>query len=203
MVLRFFPGTDYLGAGPCLASYLFDDSRGALAVYAFRRQIACLVYIAVGVYLAYLIDWLTRDIARRQQVERDLRVSQDQLQSHQIELCSMSRLSIMGEMAASLAHELNQPLHAAKNYARGSIRRLLKAPQHDAEIMAALERIGEEADRAAEILRRVRNFVQKTGPQVSVISLGDLSTTPSRSSTWNSSGPAPGSFVKCRRTLWR
>ena len=79
----------------------------------------------------------------------------------------MSRLSIMGEMAASLAHELNQPLHAAKNYARGSIRRLLKNPQHDAELMTALERMADEADRAAEILRRVRDFVQKTGPHVS------------------------------------
>ena len=40
--------------------------------------------------------------------------------------------------------------------------------------MAVLERVGEEADRAAEILRRVRDFVQKTGPHVSEISLNDL-----------------------------
>ncbi len=80
----------------------------------------------------------------------------------------------MGEMAAGLAHELNQPLHAAKNYARGGIRRLLKNPEPDAELTTALERIGEEADRAAEIIRRVRAFVQKTGPQVSAISLPDL-----------------------------
>ena len=133
-----------------------------------------MVYVVVGVYLAYLIHWLTRDIARRQQVESDLRASQEQLQLHQIELAHMSRLSIMGEMVASLAHELNQPLHAAKNYARGSIRRLLKNPEHDAELMTALEHIAEEADRAAEILRRVRDFVQKTGPHVSAISVNDL-----------------------------
>ena len=112
--------------GWCLASYLFDDSRGSLAVSPFRNQVGCTVYIVVGIYLTYLIHWLKRDIARRQQVESDLRASQEQLQVHQMELAHMSRLSIMGEMAASLAHELNQPLHAAKNYARGSIRRLLK-----------------------------------------------------------------------------
>ena len=120
---------------------------------------------------------------------------------HQIELAHMSRLSIMGEMAASLAHELNQPLHAAKNYARGSIRRLLKDPEHDAELMAALERIAEEADRAAEILRRVRDFVQKTGPHVSAISRERPG--PRRGddqSTWSSSELVPGSSATWRPT---
>ena len=81
---------------------------------------------------------------------------------------------MMGEMAVSLAHELNQPLHAVKNYARGSIRRLLKTPERDEELVAALEQIGEEANRAAEIIRRVRTFVQKREPQVSEVSLNGL-----------------------------
>jgi C4-dicarboxylate-specific signal transduction histidine kinase len=170
----FWPALFVMALGWCLASYLFDSSRGTLAVYPFRNQVACAVYVVVGVYLAYLIDRLTRDIARRRQVESDLRASQEQLQLHQSELAHMSRLSIMGEMAASLAHELNQPLHAAKNYARGSIRRLLKNPECDAELLAVLERIGEEADRAAEILHRVRDFVQKTGPHISALSVNDL-----------------------------
>jgi C4-dicarboxylate-specific signal transduction histidine kinase len=69
---------------------------------------------------------------------------------------------------------LNQPLHAAKNYARGSIRRLLKNPLDDGEVMAALEQIAREADRAAEILRRVRDFIEKTGPHVATISLNEV-----------------------------
>ena len=96
-----------------------------------------------------------------------MRTSQEQLQLHQVELAHISRLSVMGEMVASLAHELNQPLHAVKNYARGSVRRLLKDPEHDVELMSVLERVGDEADRAAEILRRVRDFVEKTGPHIS------------------------------------
>jgi len=153
---------------------MFDESRGSLRIAPFRAQVACTVYVIVGVFLAYLIDRLTCDIAQRKKVERELRASQEQLELHQIELAHMSRLSIMGEMAASLAHELNQPLHAAKNYARGSIRRLLKDPDHDTELMAVLERIADEADRAAEILRRVRDFVHKTGPCVSTISVNEL-----------------------------
>jgi len=169
-----WPALFVLVLGLCLAIYLFDESRGSLLIYPFRAQVACTVYVIIGVYLAYLIDCLTRDIARRKQVESDLRASQEQLQLHQNELAHMARLSIMGEMAASLAHELNQPLHAVKNYARGSVRRLLKDPEHDVELMTILERIGEEADRAAEILRRVRDFVQKIGPNVSAISVNDL-----------------------------
>jgi len=80
----------------------------------------------------------------------------------------------MGEMAASLAHELNQPLHAVKNYARGSVRRLLKKDEKDEELLSALWQISEEANRAAEIIRRVRGFVRKRDPQVSRVSVNGL-----------------------------
>jgi C4-dicarboxylate-specific signal transduction histidine kinase len=69
---------------------------------------------------------------------------------------------------------LNQPLHAVNNYARGSIRRLQKAPQKDGEIFAALEQISAEANRAAEIVRRVRRFVQKGEPQFSEVRVNRL-----------------------------
>jgi C4-dicarboxylate-specific signal transduction histidine kinase len=170
----FGPAIMNVALGAVIASYSFAPPRGSFEVAEAKHQFGLVFFCIISSYLAYLIHWLNRDIARRQQVERDLRASQEQLQLHQIELAHMSRLSIMGEMAASLAHELNQPLHAAKNYARGSIRRLLKNAEQDGELMAALEHIASEADRAAEILRRVRNFVQKTGPHVSTILLNDL-----------------------------
>jgi C4-dicarboxylate-specific signal transduction histidine kinase len=173
----------YCGLGPSIlsivlaaviASFSFAEPRGSFRVSEFRHQLGLVFFCIISGYMAYLIHWLKCDIARRQQVEADLHASQEQLQLHQNELAHMSRLSVMGEMAATLAHELNQPLHAAKNYARGSVRRLRKDPKHDAELMAVLEHIGEEADRAAEILRRVRDFVQKTGPHVSAVSVNDL-----------------------------
>ncbi len=163
-----------VGLGAAIASFSFAEPRGSFLIYEFRHQLGLVFFCAISSYMAYLIHLLNRDIARRQKVESDLRASQEQLELHQIELAHMSRLSIMGEMVASLAHELNQPLHAAKNYARGSFRRLLKNPEHDAELMTALQRMADETDRAAEILRRVRDFVQKTGPHVSTLSLNDL-----------------------------
>ena len=98
----------------------------------------------------------------------------EQLQSHRTELAHVARLSTMGEMAASLAHELTQPLHAVNNYANGSLIRLQKAPQKDEELVAALQQIGEEANRAAGIVRRVRRFIEKREPQFTEVLLNNL-----------------------------
>jgi signal transduction histidine kinase len=160
-----------LGAG--IASFAFASPRGSFWIADVRHQFGLAVFCIIGSYLAYVIHWLNQDIACRKQVEADLLASQEQLELHQGELAHMARLSIMGEMTATLAHELNQPLHAAKNYACGSVRRLLKDPDHDAELLSVLKRIGEEADRAAKILRRVRDFIEKTGPHKSEISLNN------------------------------
>jgi C4-dicarboxylate-specific signal transduction histidine kinase len=115
------------------------------------------------------------DIEDLKQAQEMLKQAHDeQLQRHQAELAHVARLSMMGEMAASLAHELNQPLHAVNNYASGSLMRLLKTPQRDEQIVAALEQISEEANRAAEIIRRVMGFVQKREARFSEVIVNDL-----------------------------
>jgi PAS domain S-box-containing protein len=98
----------------------------------------------------------------------------EQLQRHQAELAHVARLSVMGEMAASLAHELNQPLHAVTNYASGSLMRLLKTPQQDEELLVALREISAEAKRAAEIIHRVKGFVEKREPQFAEVCASSL-----------------------------
>ena len=115
------------------------------------------------------------DIEDLKQAQELLKQAHDQqLQRHRAELAHVARLSMMGEMAASLAHELNQPLHAINNYASGSLIRLRKTPQRDEQLVAALEQISEEAKRAAEIVRRVRGFVQKHEPQFSEVFVNNL-----------------------------
>jgi signal transduction histidine kinase len=104
-----------------------------------------------------------------------LKQAQDeQLQRHRTELARVARMNMMGEMAASLAHELNQPLHAVKNYAYGSICRLLKMPERDEEFVIALEQISAEANRAAEIIHRVMAFVQRREPRFSEVLVNNL-----------------------------
>lgn len=83
------------------------------------------------------------------------------LKELQNELIHVSRLSAMGEMASSLAHELNQPLSAITNYLRGS-RRLLESGKASMESLGeALDKAGTQALRAGDIIRRLRDFVAR------------------------------------------
>jgi signal transduction histidine kinase len=75
-----------------------------------------------------------------------------------------SRLIAMGEMASSLAHELNQPLTAINNYCSGMIARLKNQSMPPQELQAALEKTARQAQRAAAVIRRVRDFVKKSEP---------------------------------------
>ena len=161
-------------AGGLLGSYLFTDPRGSFYIYELEHQITLTLYVCTGCFMALLGDWLSKAITRRKQAETELRLREEQLQQHHAELAYVARLSTMGEMAASLAHELNQPLHAVKNYARGCVRRLLKNDEKDEELLSTLWQISKEANRAAGIIRSVRGFVQKRNPQVSKVSVNGL-----------------------------
>jgi len=95
-----------------------------------------------------------RDLTERRTQER-------RMQELQSELVHVSRLTAMGEMASSLAHELNQPLSAITSYLRGAAT-LLKADQVDKErIREALDRSAVQALRAGDIIKRLREFVAK------------------------------------------
>lgn len=98
-----------------------------------------------------------RDITEHKQAE-------EQARRHQTELARVARLSTMGEMATGIAHELNQPLSAIANFSRGCIRRLHAGGMSPAELIEPLEEVCEQAERAGDILRHVRDFVRKREP---------------------------------------
>ena len=80
----------------------------------------------------------------------------------QSELLHISRLSTMGEMASTLAHELNQPLAAIANYLQGSRRLLKDSPDTRAPlILDALDKAAEQAVRAGDVIQRLRDFVAR------------------------------------------
>ncbi len=80
----------------------------------------------------------------------------------------------MGEMAAGLAHEINQPLGAIANYAQGCTRRLRVGSVDGAELLPIVEEIAHEALRAGETIRRLRDLVRKEGPQQVAVDLNAL-----------------------------
>lgn len=96
-----------------------------------------------------------RDLTERQE-------AQQRLQELQAELIHMSRFTALGEMASTLAHELNQPLTAVASYLKGA-GRLLDAGESGGVAMArdAIERAAQQALRAGQIIRRLREFVAR------------------------------------------
>jgi two-component system sensor kinase FixL len=109
-----------------------------------------------------------RDLSERQATEA-------RLQELQSELVHISRLTAMGEMASTLAHELNQPLSAIANYMKGS-RRLLESATDDVsqKVRDAIDKAGAQALRAGEIIRRLRDFVSRGESERRVESLAKL-----------------------------
>ncbi len=96
-----------------------------------------------------------RDLTEREE-------SAARLQEIQAELARLGRLNEMGEMASTLAHELNQPLSAIANYVHGCARLLQNAVgDRDIQVRDALLEAGEQSIRAGQIIRHLREFVTK------------------------------------------
>jgi len=98
----------------------------------------------------------------------------EQLQRHQMEMAHVARLSTMGEMAAGLAHEINQPLSAITNYADGCKNLLNGGSNAPIRVHDMLRQITSEGHRAAEIIRRLRRFVSKLEPRYLTIDINEL-----------------------------
>ena len=98
------------------------------------------------------------DLTRQKQAEGIVRQQQERLQA-------TSRLVAMGEMASSLAHELNQPLSAITNYNSGCLN-MLQSGQADAqELVRVLTKSTQQAQRAGQIVRRIYEFVRRSEPK--------------------------------------
>ena len=84
-----------------------------------------------------------------------------------------SRLITMGEMASSVAHELNQPLTAINNYCNGMVSRIQSNNISTEDLLGALEKTARQAQRAGQIIQRIRSFVKRSEPNRS---LADVAT---------------------------
>jgi two-component system, LuxR family, sensor kinase FixL len=102
-----------------------------------------------------LFTGFVRDLTERQQTRARLQELQD-------ELLHVARLRSMGQMAAALAHELNQPLTATANYVAAALR-LLDAPAPDPDrLRQALQLAAQQTQRSGEIIRRLRSYVARS-----------------------------------------
>ena len=114
---------------------------------------------------------LTREMAERSRAEAEAR-------QHREERDQYARLGILGEMASSIAHELNQPLGAITNYAEGLTRAIDRGRPDPAFLRDGVRGIAGQADRAGTIIRRIRSFLRRREPQREALDLNEVARGP-------------------------
>ena len=117
--------------------------------------------------LARSNDGLRAEIGERQR-------AQEALQKAQAELAHVSRLMTLGELTASISHEVNQPIAAIVTNSQICLRLLaLETPRPD-DMRTTVERIVREANRASEVIQRVRALAKRTEPQMVSLDINDV-----------------------------
>jgi C4-dicarboxylate-specific signal transduction histidine kinase len=117
--------------------------------------------------LASANDELRSEINERQRAE-------EALQKAQAELAHVSRLMTLGELTASISHEVNQPIAAVVTNGQVCLRLLaLESPRPD-DLRAAVERIVRDAHRASEVIQRIRALAKRSEPQMVSLDINDV-----------------------------
>lgn len=104
----------------------------------------------------------------------DAKMSEEALHRSQAELAHVTRITTLGELAASIAHEVNQPLAAVATNGTAGLRWLNRDVPNVDEVRSAIERMMSETHRASEVIRRIRAMSRKTDPQSVPVDLREV-----------------------------
>lgn len=110
---------------------------------------------------------IATDITTRREAEEQAKVQAERAQTS-------SRLITMGEMASSVAHELNQPLTAINNYCNGMVSRIKSNQISPEELLGALDKTARQAARAGQIIQRIRSFVKRSEPNRTLANISTI-----------------------------
>ena len=113
-------------------------------------------------YLSWVDGRLAQMVIATDITARRLAEEQSAAQTERAQ--TASRLITMGEMASSVAHELNQPLTAINNYCNGMVSRIKAQQISEEDLLGALEKTARQAQRAGQIIQRIRSFVKRSEP---------------------------------------
>jgi C4-dicarboxylate-specific signal transduction histidine kinase len=117
--------------------------------------------------LASANDELRGEISERRRAE-------EALQTAQAELAHVSRLMTLGELTASISHEVNQPIAGVVTNGQVCLRLLDLDPPHPDEMRAALERVVRDGNRASEVIHRIRALAKRTEPQMVSLDINEV-----------------------------
>lgn len=113
---------------------------------------------------------LVRDITDRKRAEQE----RERLRQLEADLAHINRVSMMGELAASLAHEIKQPIAAAATNVGTCLRWLQRQPAEIEEAREAAARIAKDVDRAADVINRVRSLYTKGDQQRELLHVNEV-----------------------------
>jgi predicted ATPase/signal transduction histidine kinase len=160
-----------------LRGVLYLENNLAPGVFTPQR-LALLELVAAQAAIALEHAQLYADLARLNadltQENRERQKAEDTLHKAQAELAHVMRLTTMGELAASIAHEVNQPLGAIVNNAHACLRLVAAIPSLGNQADEALSDIINDANRASAIIARVRALVKKTDLEKAPLDLGEV-----------------------------
>jgi PAS domain S-box-containing protein len=101
------------------------------------------------------------DLTERKRTEAEARESERHVREMQMELAHANRVATMGQLTASIAHEVNQPIAAAATNAQAALRWLAARPPNLEEVRQALDHIVKDASRAGDVIGRIREIIKK------------------------------------------
>ncbi|MEN8131617.1 MAG: ATP-binding protein [Pseudomonadota bacterium] len=104
----------------------------------------------------------------------ELKLAEERIRMHERELAHVDRLNIVGEMASSIAHEINQPLGAVANCAQAGLRMVRSGDYDERKLLSALELANQQAQRAGKIVLQIRDFARKETRPHALIDLTSL-----------------------------
>ena len=132
--------------------------------------------LSIFILQGLLITGLLANLVKRHRAERSLTQAQEEAHRHREQINLLSRVSLLGEMTASLAHELNQPLSAIITNANAGMRSIDKGKEDPGTLREILVDVEADGRRAHEIIQDVRNTIKKGDPTRRRINLNELVT---------------------------
>ena len=181
-----FAAEDLVGRMPPMAYWPADDTEESMqrhqrnmageaprGGYEARWQHRDGRPLTVMIYEAPLVDARNRQIGWMGSI-LDITATRraEERERHQIDtMTHHARLTMLGEVASTLAHELNQPLTAISSYNAGVINSMQRQVAPDPVLLRALQRLGEQAAHAGRIVQRIREFLTRREPQLEACAL--------------------------------
>jgi PAS domain S-box-containing protein len=148
--------------------YRAARSGGSLVYYKISGKP---IYDAQGAFLGY--RGTGTDVTAFRTVEAEARENERRYREAQLELAHANRVATMGHLTASIAHEIKQPITAARTYAAAALRFLDRSPLDVAEMREVLTRHVSQANRVSDVVDRIGSLIKKASPRKEVVDLNE------------------------------